>query len=68
MTKIKTFAFNARDSDLIDTNIENIIETLKIYMEEAGPEEEDDKEVVFEIKVQKKYTQEEVDNLPEWDG
>lgn len=67
MSKIITYAFNAGDSDLIDTDIDGIIETLRAEVESADEPAEGD-EIVFEIKIQKKYTQEEVENLPEWDG
>ena len=67
MEKIKTFTLDGGGCDLIETSIDNIIETLKIELQETELTDNDDV-IEFVVRIEKKFTQDELDKLPEWDG
>lgn len=66
MEKIKTITLDFRNGemDLIDTNIQSILDVLKAELTETKVEEGE--EVEFIITVKRDKTQEEFENLPDW--
>jgi len=66
MEKIKTITLDFRNGemDLIETNVQNILDVLKAELTET--EVEEGEEVEFIITVKRDMTQEEFENLPEW--
>lgn len=64
MDKIKCYTVEVNNSTLTDSDLDNILETLKFELEEMK-EEGDICEVEFGIKY---LTQEEINNIPEFDG
>lgn len=66
METIKTYTLDGGGCDLIETSVNNILETLRVELEDA--EVEGDDVIEFTIRIEKKYTQKELDDLPEWDG
>ena len=68
MSKIKTFALSSNSGGtLYDTNIENILDTLRVELMESDVDE-NDTPIEYTITIEKKFTQEELDNMTEWDG
>lgn len=67
MKKIKTFTLEIDEGKLIDTSIENIIESLRHELIESDVQGYDDS-ITLTIKVEKIFTQEEFNNLPEFGG
>lgn len=66
MEKVKTYTIvdYSGGPDLIETRLNEIIDALKEEIEAAELDGEESLE--FIIRVDKKYTQEEINNLPEW--
>ena len=68
MDKVKTFALSSNSGGtLYDTNIENILDTLKVELMEMDVEE-NDTPIEYTITIERKFTQKELDDMPEWDG
>jgi hypothetical protein len=72
MEKIITFTLDngAGEQDLTDCNMRNIAHELEAKAEDYFKNVSDEDEDFFEvtIRVEKKYTQEEVENLPDYTG
>ncbi len=64
MEKIKCYIMKQGGSTLIVTNVDDILETLRVELEE-NLEESDPIEYEFGVK---HMAQEEIDQLGEWDG
>ncbi len=64
MEKIKCYTMTLFGSTLTDPNIDNIVETLKVELEENL---ENDETINFKFGI-KYLTQEELDELGEFDG
>lgn len=58
--KVQTYTLEQETSSLISTDLDYILDTLR------NMDFEDDEEFTF--KVEKIYTQKEIDELPEFDG
>lgn len=63
MKKI-TYKLTHDDSYLISSNPEDFVEEIKSFSEDL----EEGDSVEFTITIEKKYTEEELENLPEFDG
>ncbi|MEJ5105524.1 hypothetical protein [Chryseobacterium sp. MYb328] len=67
MKKIKCYTMTLFGSTLTDPDINNILETLKIELEENLDDSEDFESIDFAFGI-KYLSQNEIDNLPEFDG
>lgn len=65
MEKIKCYTMENNGSKLVDPNIENVLETLKQELENNINHEDEPIQFVFDIEY---HTQEELDQLGEFDG
>lgn len=66
---IKTYTMDAGGTPLIETNIHGLLDALEQELEYQEPDGEGkENEIEIVIKISRSMTQEQVDNLPEWDG
>lgn len=69
--KVKTYTLMHNGTTYCETNLKTLLETLRIEIEENcefAPFDHENVSFDFEIKVERKFAQAELDKMPEFDG